>query len=201
MGQPHHLNPRQKKPLAKQMRKANRTKTRREWFKRALTTFRASGLARPFSERVNHPLAEKVRCGKIAPQSSLKNHCTPFKPQTSWAQLSGETQKQQKLHQNLRELEAAGGNPGEQSGSMVFSADTQQHVLGAGARGRLLGSATDQTAAPQSGTAPEHIAPPGAVRSPLPSRDNSTFQSLNSLCTGHPPESLQCSGRACRHLG
>lgn len=146
-------------------------------------------------------LQKKCDAVRSRQKSSLKNHCTPFKPQTSRAQLAGETQNQEKLHQNLRELEAAGGNPGEQSGSMVFRADTQQYVLGAGARGRLLGSATDQTAAPQRGTAPEHIARPGAVQSPLPSRDNGTFQSLNSLCMGHPPKSLQCSGMACRHLG
>lgn len=77
-------------------------------------------------------LQKKCDAVRSRQKSSLKNHCTPFKPQTSRAQLAGETQNQEKLHQNLRELEAAGGNPGEQSGSMVFRADTQQYVLGAG---------------------------------------------------------------------
>lgn len=66
MGRPHHLNARQKKPLTESLQKADRTKTHRERFEEGLATFRASGVALPFSECVNHPLAEKVPCGKIA---------------------------------------------------------------------------------------------------------------------------------------
>lgn len=76
MGRTHHLNARQKKPLAELLQKADRTTTHSERFEEGPATFWASGVALPFSERVNHPLAEKAPCGKIVqkvlPEKSLR---------------------------------------------------------------------------------------------------------------------------------